>query len=424
MTDGVLSSNPHPDWNKELLYVGGVLCRAAYEVEIGHVRDLWAAAQEGSLTPLDPTLRSDFTARSFHILRFFTFRETTPQSEVRAALERAFFRCSMKLFPIMSTVGIRDASEVVMPDPAFAGFLKETPFLPNALVPKPGENSMINTLRQGPGWLKEIRPENVIQELDRRPLNEEEMVACLRWWTDLTKNSTPAQNIDITGLRPRLLEVAILKIGSSSSGQEKILPLSLVKRFLMTKGITAHIPLDGPLPDDLLPISVSQKFKAEELKTALRWQELTIITWLTYIVDSKVTSGDPTHDITMSAPWSEKVFSIISRAWGSFSRVETELVVSLLKDRSCVPTSGGMQKPTDAYFASTNVFKDLPMVAFPSGVAVKGHLEQVLLAVGVRKHVDIQIVFDRYGQPRFLNPRSIVLTEAWKDGQDQRMERP
>jgi hypothetical protein len=54
-----------------------------------------------------------------------------------------------------------------------------------------------------------------------------------------------------------------------------------------------------------------------------------------------------------------------------------------------------MQLPSSAYFSSTNVFKDLPIVSLPSGAAVKGHLEQVLLALGVRKHVDIQIVFDR-----------------------------
>ncbi|KAH8828511.1 hypothetical protein DL96DRAFT_1603553 [Flagelloscypha sp. PMI_526] len=392
-----LSNKYVGDWNKELLWIGGLLCRAAYEVEVKAIKSLWDAAAEGNIAGPSPEVRTLLTARYHHVLKFFTFRETTPQSEVRAGFEQAFFRCSLTYFPIMSTVGIRNASEVVMPSPAFASFLKETAFLPESLVPAPGELSMIHTIRQGPGWLKEIRPEDVIKELDRRPLNEEEMVACLKWWCDLVKRATPAQSNEMQNLRQKLLEVAILKMGPSGtgSGQETILPLSLVKRFLITKGITAHIPLDGPLPDDLLPISVSQKFKAEELKAGLRWQELTIVTWLTYVLSTSVMNSNPAYDITLSAPWAEKVFTILARAWSTLSRSDMELAISLLHNHACVPTTSGMQVPASSYFSSVNVFKDLPIVALPSGTAVKGHLEQVLLALGVRKHVDIQIVFDR-----------------------------
>jgi hypothetical protein len=54
-----------------------------------------------------------------------------------------------------------------------------------------------------------------------------------------------------------------------------------------------------------------------------------------------------------------------------------------------------LKVPTQAYFASVSLFRDLPTVTMPSGANIKGALEKVLQSLGVRKHVELQIVFDR-----------------------------
>jgi hypothetical protein len=70
-------------------------------------------------------------------------------------------------------------------------------------------------------------------------------------------------------------------------------------------------------------------------------------------------------------------------------------VVALLKDKTCIPTTSGSKIPEQAYFANANVFKDLPIVKLPSGTPIKGVIEKLLLALGVRKHVELQLVFNR-----------------------------
>ena len=72
------------------------------------------------------------------------------------------------------------------------------------------------------------------------------------------------------------------------------------------------------------------------------------------------------------------------------------LITGLMKEKACIPTRSGMQQPDKAYFPNATFFPDLPVVTLPKGSQVKGNLEKVLEALGVRKHVDLQIIFDRF----------------------------
>lgn len=60
-----------------------------------------------------------------------------------------------------------------------------------------------------------------------------------------------------------------------------------------------------------------------------------------------------------------------------------------------MPTREGARMPGDAYLPSVVLFEDLPLVMLPSGTPIKGSLETLLLALGVRKHVELQMVFTR-----------------------------
>jgi hypothetical protein len=113
------------------------------------------------------------------------------------------------------------------------------------------------------------------------------------------------------------------------------------------------------------------------------------------LTNSAVKAADAEHDINRSATWAERVLSTLSRSWPSLSNSVKEQLVALLKDQACIPTTGGLKIPEQAYFANANVFKDLPIVKLPSGTSIKGAIEKLLLALGVRKHVDLQLVFNR-----------------------------
>jgi hypothetical protein len=218
------------------------------------------------------------------------------------------------------------------------------------------------------------------------------MVACFKWWIDLYKSGSLKQ---IETVRSELLNAAVLILGTPGTADEKIIPLSSIQTFLNPRTNGAQILLDGPLPPHLLPNSISRHFDPQLLKASFGWDEFALPAWLSHILSPSVRAADPEHDITLAPPWAERVISVLARSWPSLPRNAQQGIVEMLAGVACVPTSAGMRTPGEAYFQNAHVFPDLPLVKMPSGVQVRGPLEKVLEALGVRKHVELQIVFNR-----------------------------
>ncbi|KAF8581823.1 hypothetical protein K439DRAFT_1513339 [Ramaria rubella] len=380
-------------WNKELLYVCGLLARVAYELELANVRNLWTGASEtpvGAATGPQSELREWLQNRCLHALRFFAFHPSTPSAVVSNLIEAAFFASSLDgSFPIISTAGVLDARNVRAFDPVYAGFLKELPVLP--LEVATNAKLMTDTLRAR-GMIKEVTFTDVLTELRSRPLSETEMVECLKWRIALnTDGIRPAY---LAELRREFLEAAIFTRASSKAA-EQVVPLSTIQTVLISRNAASAIPINGPLPDHTLPIPISRQLKSDALPTMFGWTELTIPIWLENLVSPAVRNSDPEQDMTKSAAWAETVLGVLARSWLSLPKEHQAHVVALLKDKTCIPTKFGMKLPEESYFLNANVFPDLPIVTMPKGTVVKGPLEKVLLAIGVLQHVNLQVVFHR-----------------------------
>ncbi|KAF9644423.1 hypothetical protein BDM02DRAFT_3272450 [Thelephora ganbajun] len=377
-------------WNKELLFVGGFLARTAYELEMQDMRTYWDAslALKKPGEPIDPEVRKVFYGRASHNLRFFTFHPSTPSAVVSSEMRSAFFNCINRgqSFPVVSSAGIKPAVDVRMPDPTFSGFLRQLPVFPEELLD--GSKLMVAALREK-GMLKDITFVDVLKELRERPLSEEEMVGCLQWWI----NTSQQDPTGINDIRRELLSAAVLSVGSSDDGSERIIPLGGIQTFLNPRNVA--FPTDGPFPGHLLPITISRKFDLTQLQKSLQWRELTVLEWVQHIVDPAVYTRGGEFNIVESPDWADRVLQVLSRCWPTLSNVNQTSVVGLLDKLACIPTSAGMKTPSEAYFSNADIFKDLPVVSLPSGVQIRGNLERVLTDLGVRKHVDLQVIFNR-----------------------------
>ena len=379
-----------PVWNRELLFVGGFLARAAYELEIQDMGTRWRASLTSNKPsePLDPEVRKWFYDKARHHLQFFTFHPSTPSAVVSSELQSAFFDCVSKgpAFPIVSSAGVKSALDVRMPDPTFSGFLRDLPVFPEELLNS--SKSVVAALRAR-GMLRDITFADVLKELRGRPLSEEEMVACLQWWINTSQQDPKG----IDDIRRELLGAAILSVGSSDDGDERIIPLAEIQTFLNPRN--AVIPTDGPLPTHLLPASISRKFDLIQLQKSLHWRELSILEWVQHIVDPVVYTKKSQFSIVQSPDWADRVLQVLGRCWGTLSKVNQTYIIGLLDNLTCIPTSAGMKLPNEAYFSNADIFHDLPVVTLPSGAPIRGNLEKVLADLGVRKHVDLQVIFNR-----------------------------
>ncbi|KAJ7251757.1 hypothetical protein B0H12DRAFT_1118770 [Mycena haematopus] len=144
----------------------------------------------------------------------------------------------------------------------------------------------------------------------------------------------------------------------------------------------------------LLPITVSKQLAAPSvIASSLPWNELSVAEWLRHICSAAVRGPNApvAFNLDLSPQWAERVLSVLATAWPSSSKPAKIEIVAILKNVPCIPTSGGLKIPEESYFLKADLFHDLPVVTLPSGTPIRQTLEGVLQALGVRKHVDLQV---------------------------------
>jgi hypothetical protein len=304
-------------------------------------------------------------------------------------METAFFACATTHpFSIISSEGVRNISQVHIPNPKFSGFLKRLPVIPGYIVNS--AKAMIAALRSRE-MIKDITFLDVLNELRLRPLSETETVECLKYWIGVTKQG----NIERLQERTQLLDALVVSV---SRPPKKTMKLSDAQTFLNSK-IKANIPTDGPLPSTLVPTSITGSFDPDVLASVFPWKQFSIADWLRYVTDPKVAAANPDFDVTHSARWAERVLTVLVQAWSYLDKTSREDVIGILSPMSCIPTSTGLKVPNQAYFPRVNLFRDLPIVTMPSGAIVASDLKKVLQSLGVRKYVQVEIIFDRSATP-------------------------
>lgn len=367
-------------WNKELLWVGGYLSRLIYELEMQEIQTLWSTTSVS-----DKAVRDRLLARGLHALRFFTFKPSTPSAVVSQELESAFYACATdnKSLPLVSNVGILPIDKVKLPDPVLQKFL---PDLPTVTPDTSTSGSRAIARLQERRLLRPVVLDDVIDQLGQRPLTEKEMVDCLQWW-----QSVGSVDGYTTAVRARLLDAAILLLDTG-----KVVPLSTIQTFV--KPQSSSIPTDMPLPGHTLPYTVTKELRGNTIYQIFGWTELTTVQYITFLCGSAMSGAsgvNPETDIRTSPIFAEKVLSMLGRAWQSISANQQSAIALELKDVECIPTKAGFKKPGDAYFEKNLLFDDLPTIALPKTPTIKGGMEKMLLAIGVRKTVNLQLVFSR-----------------------------
>jgi len=383
-------------WNKELLWVGGYLSRLIYELELREISDLWST---------DKTIHDRLSARALHALRFFTFKSSTPSSVVAQEMEAAFFSCvaDNRQLPIICNMGIRPIDQVKLPDKDLQKFLPDLP----TITPETMDTASRSIARlQERGLLRRVQFDNVISQLGMRPLDEREMTDCLQWW-----QSVASVDGYTTAIRARLIDAAILLQDNG-----KVVPLAMIETFV--KPQSSSIPTDMPLPTHTLPYSVTKDLKGNNIFSIFGWTELSVLQYITFLVNppmSKHDGANPATDIRTSPAFAEKVLALLGRAWLSITANQQTAIALELKDVACIPTKAGFKRPGESYFEKNLLFDDLPTIALPKTTVIKGGMEKMLLGIGVRKTVDLQLVFSRSALAlRSAKDKLTLQTHRWR----------
>ncbi|WFD36491.1 hypothetical protein MCUN1_003371 [Malassezia cuniculi] len=367
-------------WNTELLAMGAYLARAIYEAEISALGTQWESL--GHSQDVEAEKQRLFDA-ALYTMRFFSFLPSSPATRVCTTLEDRFFACcSRPCISLLSTTGVRSSDSVRLPSAMLAGFVRDIPVIPPAHLES--AEVFITQLRTR-HMLRDISMDDVFTELGKRTLSVDEMVACLSWW--LLVAGHPSYD---PSLLSKLVRSASVQLGEGD--ETRVQALSDVKRVLNTNKVPSHVVM----PPTCLVHHVSRRLNLSELSAVFGWPELTIPEWLEYVVSldsSPAQSVADAHGLTKSPQNAERVLSTLAWAWGGLQAAQKKQVGDILAPVPCIPTRAGMRRPGEAYFESVSLFPDLAVVKLSQ--PVKGSMEKLLDALHVRRHVDLQIIFDR-----------------------------
>ncbi|GJN91725.1 hypothetical protein Rhopal_004748-T1 [Rhodotorula paludigena] len=379
------------DWNRELLWAGGVLARTVYEEEMEEIGRLWKRATVGTSEIAQET-RTELEERALHLVRFFTFSKSTPQEIVGGLTEQTFFSSNANSsVTLISSIGPTSAQKLRLPSPQLAGFVKSIPVVPARIAD--GAPRFLAVLRDK-GLIRDISLEDIFDDLGAHPLTIAEAVELFKWWTTLASNRSYDPR-----LLQRLKDAAMLSVpdpaspSPSSSTDVRIHPLGAFRTFLNPK----VVPADMPLPEHTLPFELSRQLSNHDLAFVFGFAELGLFDWVRELVSGRfVGKGAKSETNLLESPmFAEKVLAVLAKGWQQVPVVAQRDLTDLLAKLAFVPTRQGLKQPDAAYFPNVSLFDDLAIVTLPSGAPVKGNMEKLLLAIGVRRHVELQLVFTR-----------------------------
>ncbi|KAI9788546.1 MAG: hypothetical protein M1835_002204 [Candelina submexicana] len=357
-------------WNIEMLRIAGIVSRIAWSSEMQSIKAK-LIRDHGEVASVVP--------EAIHAFKQFTFYDSTPSSRVRQIVEEAFWTCNkMASIDIVSTQGVLPSHDVRIATENLS-FVNGIPLLPEEV--SKGAQGFVSKLREY-GLLTEITVSDIRKELGSKAISEIQLLDFLRW----AGRKTVGGDINVTMIRS-LLDVAVATLSDAGEGSGQVIVVGSIKYFINA----ARIPADLPAPSTAMPFRFTKNLPGSELE-ALGWEELQIVPWLRWLVENTGGQRDLTleNDLTGSPPFAAKVLPVLSKQWDSLSQSSKATIVELLASRTVIPTKRGMKRPAEAYFASVKLFDDLPVITSLHSVK-----DKFLVALGVRKTIELGVVFDR-----------------------------
>ena len=368
------------DWNVEMLRVAGIACRIAYAGDMAELRAkierTMAAAGRKKVT------NDDITAvmpSAVHTYKQYNFLESTPSLKVGQYIEEAFWTCGTKAsIDVLSTRGVLSSQQVRVATEDLS-FVEGIPVVPDELMDK--ANEFLTKLRDY-GLLSDITTGDIKKELEAQALTEKQVMELVKW--ACTKVSRQDMDSDAVQM---LFDGTVASISEEfvSTSSSPVLQLGQISTFVNS----AKIPTELPTPPQTIPFRLTKGLAPSQLQS-IGWQELQIVPWLRWIVESDGSGFGANESLTTSPAVASQVLPVVSRGWDALSQSSKQTVQELLIPRTVIPTKLGMRKPPQAYFASVRLFDDLPTITGLQGVK-----EKFLNALGVRKTVELNVVFDR-----------------------------
>ncbi|BAE61816.1 unnamed protein product [Aspergillus oryzae RIB40] len=363
-------------WNLEMLRAAGIVCRVAWSAEMASIKSKIQPTKSSKIRKDDIV---GVLPEAIHTANQFVFRESTPSSVLGQTIEDAFWTCNKNAsIEVLSTCGIIQSHQARIA-PKDLSFMDSIPVLPDDFVSN--AKDFVRKLTDF-GLVTDITVSDIQRELEASTLQSSQILEFLTW---LSRRAVSGQ-LDSLSVQS-LLNVAVANDEDSSGAVCRLLVFADMTSYLNPQ----RIPVELPLPSSVMPFKYTKSLGKQELES-LGWTELQMVPWIHWIVSNAGNRGvlSIEQDITQSSSFSAQVLPVISKQWDVLSQPSKQSVINLLQPHTIMPTKLGMKRPVETYFSSVRLFDDLPVVRGLNSIK-----EKFLTALGVRKTVDLGVIFER-----------------------------
>ncbi|KAM0285189.1 hypothetical protein ACHAQH_001620 [Verticillium albo-atrum] len=366
-------------WNIEMLRAAGIMTRLAFANEMSDL-DLKLRRSVENGAKITNKEIAKFMPEAIHILKTFTFGDSTPSGQVAQIIEEAFWTSYRKAsIEVFSSRGVMQTSKVRIGSEELSKFVDSIPVVPLDLKNDPFVKKLIDF-----GLISSITVDDVRKELETKAMNREQLINFISWAGKRALNG----ELDPTS-KSRLLDVAVATVSQNGSDQGEIIALGSITNFLVVNKIPAH----APIPPTTIPHAFTSNCTLPELQ-ALGWEPLEVLPWLRFLLVSLSDKADD-QNMTKMPKFALQVLLILSKAWDNLNPKSKTAVIGLLQAHSVMPTKLGMRKPTESFFPTVKLFDDLPVIENCHNLK-----EKFLIAIGVRKTLDLDTIFTRLLSPQ------------------------
>ncbi|KAF4986979.1 hypothetical protein FDECE_15665 [Fusarium decemcellulare] len=360
-------------WNVEILRAAGIITRLAFANEMSDLSSRIKQTMEKE-PKFSPAVIAKYMPEALHILKTFTFGDSTPSGQVGQIIEEAFWICFKKAsIETYSSRGVLQTADVRIASDEMSKFVDSIPVVPKEMKDVPFVKKLIDF-----GLISHITVTDVKKELETKAMNKAQLINFISW---AGKKSLSGE-LD-PGSRSALLEVAVGTM-SDDGEQGEIIALGSIKNHLIANKIPANLPI----PPTTIPHALTANSHQAELM-ALGWEPLEILPWLRFLLETSAARSEE-ESLTRSPKFAVQVLTVLSKNFENSSAAARTTIVSLLQANTVIPTKQGMRKPMESFFPSVKLFDDLPVIQGCEKIK-----ERFLVAVGVRKTVDLETIFAR-----------------------------
>ncbi|KAL2118426.1 hypothetical protein VTJ04DRAFT_8086 [Mycothermus thermophilus] len=367
-------------WNMEMLRAAGILSRLVFIDEMTTLNQkLLGMSQSKDRKNAAPSLDDvcKCIPDALHILKTFSFGDSTPSANVSRIIEEAFWTAYKRaVIEVYSSRGVLMSNKVRLSSDEVAKFVGGIPVVLNEMKEDPFIKRLIDY-----ELIVDISVDDIYKDLGAKALDKQQLNHFLQWISTKAFESTLSR-ADIQ----KLLDVAVATVSDNGDSGD-IIALGSIKNYLNNK-----IPPSLPIPPTTLPIAFTATIPEARLQ-ALGWEPLGVVPWLRHLIES-APKGPPEQDLTKSDKFAHQILTVLSKNWDNLSQSSKSSVVTALQNITVMPTKAGMRKPAESFFPSVKLFDDLPTLEGCSNLK-----EKFLSALGVRKTVDLETIFARLLTP-------------------------